>query len=103
MGILGRHKQITYLAQIIKGFFLVLFLTGLMLSQAMAADKIGAIAAVIGTVLLERDGDIISVKPGSPVFENDKVLTGEVQVALRVLSDGSNGDQCRSESRTRSR
>ena len=58
-----------------------------MLSQAMAADKIGAIAAVIGTVLLERDGDIISVKPGSPVFENDKIMTGGSSRAQVLLMD----------------
>ena len=77
----------TYLAQKTKDFFLVLFLTCLMLSQAMAADKIGAIAAVIGKVTIERDGEIISVKPGSPVFENDKIMTGGSSRAQVLLMD----------------
>ena len=77
----------TYLAQKTKDFFLVLFLTCLMLSQASAAEKIGAIAAVIGKVTIERDGEIISVKPGSPVFENDKIMTGGSSRAQVLLMD----------------
>ena len=47
--------------QPIKSFIFVLFLSCLVASQAIAADKIGAIAAVIGTVSIEREGKIVKV------------------------------------------
>ncbi|MDC1311930.1 FecR domain-containing protein, partial [Burkholderiales bacterium] len=87
MGILGMHQQMAYIAQRTKGFFLVLFLMCLVASQAIAADKIGAIAAVIGTVSIERGGEIIEVKPGSAVYENDKILTGSSSRAQVLLMD----------------
>ena len=70
-----------------KGFALTLLFTCLIANHALAADKIGAVAAVIGTVSIERDGDIVKVKPGSAVYENDKVLTGKSSRAQILLMD----------------
>ena len=73
--------------QKIKGFTLALLFTCLIANHALAADKIGAVAAVVGTVSIERDGDIVNVKPGSAVYENDKILTGKSSRAQILLMD----------------
>ena len=73
--------------QPVKSFIFVLFLSCLVASQAIAADKIGAIAAVIGTVSIEREGKIVKVKPGSAVYQNDKILTGGSSRAQILLMD----------------
>ena len=86
----------------IYGCFILLLLSCFIVSNAIAADKIGAVAAVIGTVSIERNGEVVKVKPGSAVFENDKILTGKSSRAQSTF-DGPNGYQYRSESRTRSR
>ncbi|MEJ6649185.1 MAG: hypothetical protein QNK99_01540, partial [Burkholderiales bacterium] len=74
-------------ARSFKSFYWLLFLFFLVPHNASAAEKIGAIAAVIGKVTIERDGEIISVKPGSPVFENDKIMTGGSSRAQVLLMD----------------
>ena len=72
----SRLKMITRFDKIY-GCFILLFLSCFIVSNAIAADKIGAVAAVIGTVSIERNGEVVKVKPGSAVFENDKILTGK--------------------------
>ncbi|MDA0360220.1 MAG: FecR family protein, partial [Proteobacteria bacterium] len=71
----------------IYGCFILLLLSCFIVSNAIAADKIGAIAAVIGTVSIERNGEVVKVKPGSAVFENDKILTGKSSRAQVLLMD----------------
>ena len=71
----------------IYGCFILLFLSCFIVSNAIAADKIGAVAAVIGTVSIERNGEVVKVKPGSAVFENDKILTGKSSRAQVLLMD----------------
>ena len=70
-----------------KIFSWFLFLFCLLSHNACAADNIGAIAAVIGKVTIERDGEIIRVRPGFPVFENDKIMTGGSSRAQVLLMD----------------
>ncbi len=71
----------------IYGCFILLLLSCFIVSNAIAADKIGAVAAVIGTVSIERNGEVVKVKPGSAVFENDKILTGKSSRAQVLLMD----------------
>ncbi len=82
----SRLKMITRFDKIY-GYFILLFLSCFIVSNAIAEDKIGAVAAVIGTVSIERNGEVFKVKPGSAVFENDKILTGKSSRAQILLMD----------------
>ena len=71
----------------IRAFLILLLASFLLAGGAYAAKQIGAIAAAIGKVSIERDGKVIAVKAGSPVFENDKILTAGKSRAQILLLD----------------
>ncbi|MBT7998591.1 MAG: FecR domain-containing protein, partial [Betaproteobacteria bacterium] len=80
------HQQRTAIHRLRKFFFLLL-LSFVFAGGAFAAEKIGAIAAIVGKVSIERDGKTIKVKPGSAVYENDLILTGSSSRAQVLLMD----------------
>ena len=70
-----------------RSFVILLIASFFLASGAMAAKQIGAIAAAVGKVSIEREGKVIEVKAGSPVFENDKIITAGKSRAQVLLLD----------------
>jgi hypothetical protein len=68
------------------GIILVLVLTA---TQASAQSEVGTVAAVQGTVRLERSGTTQNVSIGVPVFVGDRLTTGTSDRARIVFEDDS--------------
>ncbi|MEL0030868.1 MAG: FecR domain-containing protein, partial [Betaproteobacteria bacterium] len=66
---------------------IAIFLFFAMVGSAMAANQIGTIAALVGKVSIEREGKVLKVEAGAPVFENDKIITAGKSRAQVLLLD----------------
>jgi hypothetical protein len=67
-------------------FFLLVWLG---LGMARAADPIGRVKVVTGTVTVQRDGAKSPLEPGSPVFASDTLLTGKESSVGLTLTDNT--------------
>ena len=68
--------------------FITFILCSLIASLSCAADSIGVLSVVIGSVSIEREGAVIEAESKAKVFEDDVIVTGgksRAQVLLLSL------------------
>lgn len=73
----------------IRNVFVAFAFLGLTVGVASAADRIGQVKVASGDVTIERDGQKIPATPGTELFENDIVATGEASAVGMTFSDNS--------------